>query len=75
MMKNQGKIMSSKKFPQKRLYTIKEASVYLGRTVWGVRELIWSGRMPYLQEGPGAKIFIDQIDLDAYIERLKQQFI
>jgi hypothetical protein len=26
--------------------TIKEAAVYLGRTVWGIRELIWAVKCP-----------------------------
>ena len=31
--------------PTKRLYTLKEAAVYLGHTEWGMRELIWYGQI------------------------------
>ncbi len=54
---------------RKRLFTIKEAAVYLGRPVWGVRTLIWNGRIPVIQDG--RKYFIDINDLDDYIERQK----
>lgn len=57
----------------KRLFTLKEASLYLGRPVSGVRTLIWNGRLPYLQEG--RKMFIDIRDMDAFIDRSKQTMI
>ena len=56
--------------PKKRLYTIKEAAEYLGRPVWGVRELIWSGKIPAIQDG--RKQYLDIFDLDRYIERFKK---
>lgn len=55
--------------PPQRLYDLKAAATYLGRTVWGVRELIWAGQLPVVRSGK--KIFIDIIDLDAYIEKNK----
>lgn len=57
----------------KRLFTLKEASLYLGRPVSGVRTLIWNGRLPYLQEG--RKMFVDIRDMDAFIDRSKQTMI
>ena len=30
----------------KRLYTIREAGEYLGRSVWAIRRLIWGGTLP-----------------------------
>lgn len=54
---------------QKRLYTLKEASVYLGLTVWGLRELAWKGSIPIVRWGK--RIFIDSKDIDAFIERSK----
>ena len=48
--------------PQKRLYSIKEASVYLGRSVWAVREMIWAGKLPYVKAD--RRIFLDIYDLD-----------
>lgn len=58
---------------RKRLFTIKEAAVYLGRPVWGVRELIWAGKLPYIQDG--RKYYLDVNDLDKYIERVKVVFL
>ena len=33
----------------KRLFPIKEASLYLGRTVCAIREMLWAGR-PYIKD-------------------------
>ncbi len=54
---------------RKRLYTIEEAGVYLGRPPWGVRELIWKGKIPFIQDG--RKYYLDLRDMDAYIEKQK----
>jgi excisionase family DNA binding protein len=51
----------------KRLYTIKEAALYLGRSVWGIRELIWSGKIPVVRGEGSRKIFLDIEDIDAFI--------
>jgi len=56
----------------KRLYTIKEAAVYLGRPVWGIRSLIWDGKIRYIQDG--RKYYLDVKDMDAYIESQKRTF-
>ena len=53
----------------KRLYNLKEASLYLGRPVSGVRTLIWNRRLPYIQEG--RKQYVDVRDLEAYVEKGK----
>lgn len=57
----------------KRLFTLKEASQYLGRPVSGVRTLIWNGRLPYIQEG--RKQYVDLRDLDSYIDKAKTTMI
>ena len=57
----------------KRLYTLKEASTYLGRSVWGVRELIWAGKIPVVRDG--RKIFIDILDLEKFVESNKSTYI
>lgn len=59
------------KVPQKRLYNLKEAAEYLGRTVWGVRTLIWNGDIPVVRVSNGRKIYVDIKDLDAYIDNNK----
>ncbi len=55
----------------KRLFTLKEAARYLGRSDWGMRDLIWAGKIPVVREEGGRKIFIDVNDLVAYVERNK----
>jgi len=56
---------------QKRLFTVKEAAQFLGRSEWGMRELIWAGKIPVVKDEGGRKIFVDVLDLIAYIERNK----
>lgn len=58
--------------PRKRLYTLREAGEYLGRPTWGIRELIWSGKIPVIQDGKGGKMYLDINDLDGYIDRSKK---
>lgn len=56
----------------KRLYSIKDASVYLGRSVWAVREMLWAGKMPYIKDGK--RILLDIHDMESWIEKNKTQF-
>ncbi len=58
----------------KRLYTLKEAARYLGRSDWGMRTLVWAGSIPVVREEGGRKIFIDVGDLSAYVERNKEVY-
>ncbi len=53
----------------KRLYSIKDAALYLGRTVGAVREMLWAGKMPYVKDGK--RILLDIRDMDAWIEASK----
>ncbi len=53
----------------KRLYTIQEAAKYLGRSIWSIRELIWSGKLPAVKVG--RRIHLDLYDLDDFIEQNK----
>ncbi len=57
----------------KRLYSLPEAAHYLGRTLWSMRELVWKGSVPIVREGK--RIFLDRVDLDAYIERNKTTYV
>lgn len=59
---------------RKRLYTIKEAAQYLGRSVWGIRDLVWGGKLPVVKEVSGRKIFIDVLDLEAYVSQNKTTY-
>ena len=56
---------------RKRLFTLKEAAAYLGRTEWGMRDLIWKRLIPVVMNSGGRKIFIDIKDLDNYVEANK----
>ena len=55
----------------KRLYTLKEAAEYLGRSEWSMRSLIWAGSIPVVKTDRGRKIFVDIEDLDDFISQNK----
>ena len=58
----------------KRLFTLKEGAEYLGRSVWGMRDLIWSGKIPVVKDQNGRKIFIDVLDLETYVNHNKSMY-
>jgi len=58
---------------QKRLYSIKEGAVYLGRSVWAVREMLWAGKMPFVKDGK--RILIDIRDMDNWIDQCKTRSV
>ena len=60
---------------QKRLYTLKEAAEYLGRSEWGMRELFWAGKIPVVRPEGGRKIFVDIEDLDRFITQNKSIYL
>ena len=53
----------------KRLYTIPEAAIYLGRSTWSVRRLIWEGAVPAVRIA--GRVHVDIQDMDDLIERTK----
>ena len=53
----------------KRLYTIPEAAMYLGRSTWSVRRLIWDGEIPAVRAG--GRVHVDVQDMDSFIDRNK----
>jgi len=55
----------------KRLYTLKEAAEYLGRSEWGVRDLIWKHTIPVVKQQGCRKMYLDINDLDVFIEKNK----
>ncbi|WP_420265379.1 helix-turn-helix domain-containing protein [Candidatus Magnetominusculus dajiuhuensis] len=57
---------------KKRLYSIREASEYLGRTVWSIREMIWAGKIACIRDG--RRILLDVNDMDLWIERNKTTY-
>jgi excisionase family DNA binding protein len=56
----------------KRLYSIKEAWVYLGRSVCALREMIWAGKLPYIRDG--RRILLDIHDMNLWVEKSKTRF-
>ncbi|MDY0280871.1 MAG: helix-turn-helix domain-containing protein [Salinivirgaceae bacterium] len=80
MKKNNHRSKASQKVPVaynplgKRLYTLKEAAEYLGRSDWGMRELIWARKIPVVKEMHGRKIFIDVLDLENYVNKNKSLY-
>jgi len=68
-MKDSGKPIR----PQKRLYSIQDASVYLGRSIWAIREMIWAGKIPCVRDGK--RVLIDIQDMDTWIERNKTKYV
>ena len=59
---------------RKRLYTLKEGAAYLGRSEWGMRELIWAGVIPVVKQQTARKIFLDINDLDRFVEANKSVY-
>ncbi|PIV20161.1 MAG: hypothetical protein COZ69_11005 [Deltaproteobacteria bacterium CG_4_8_14_3_um_filter_45_9] len=57
----------------KRLFTLKEAALYLGRGLHGVRDMVWKGEVPVVRNG--RKMFLDIRDLDTFIERNKTTYV
>jgi len=61
----------------KRLFTLKEAGIYLGRSEYAVRTLIWAGELPVIrnpggEDNNGKKQWIDIRDMDRFIEKSKE---
>ena len=55
----------------KRLYDLKDAACYLGRSVYSVRCLIWKGALPCVKEDGARKQYLDINDMDLFIEHNK----
>ena len=53
----------------KRLYSLREAAMYLGRSTWSVRRLIWSGALPSVRVG--GRVHLDVRDMDDLIDKNK----
>jgi len=55
----------------KRLYSVKEAGLYLGRSAWTVAEMVRTGKIKYLKDGK--RIFLDIEDINSWVESNKIQ--
>jgi excisionase family DNA binding protein len=54
---------------RKRLYSVKEAGRYLGRSPWAIRHLIWEKLLPAVRQG--RRVMVDVMDMDRFIEKHK----
>jgi excisionase family DNA binding protein len=54
---------------RKRLFSLPEAALYLGRSTWSVRRLIWGGEIPSVRAG--RRVHVDVQDMDEFIEKHK----
>jgi hypothetical protein len=61
---------------EKRLFTIGEAGVYLGRSPYSVRGLIWRQELPVVKprDRDSRKMWLDKVDLDQWITKNKGFF-
>jgi excisionase family DNA binding protein len=50
---------------------VKQAGEYLGVGPWKIRKLVQDGKLPIVQDAPGAVWRLDRSDLDRYIETNK----
>jgi len=66
-----GVIMSKKSQIKQKLFDLKDAATYLGRPVWGVRQMIWNGEIGVVR--PNTKQWVLKQDLDDYIQKHYQQ--
>jgi excisionase family DNA binding protein len=55
----------------KRLFSIKEAADYLGRSPWTVAEMVRTGKLPYVADGK--RKFLDIQDIHKWIDTSKTQ--
>ena len=67
------KIKSSSKIPsadKARLFSLRDAAAFLSVSYWTLRNLVWSGSIPFVRVG--RRILIDREDLEGFIENQKQ---
>jgi len=55
----------------KRLYSVKEAGRYLGRSPWTIRRLIRDGVLREVRQG--RRVMIDLVDMDLFIKKYKRE--
>lgn len=55
----------------KRLYNVKEAGRYLGRSPWTIRRLIREGCLREVRQG--RRVMLDILDLEQFVEKYKRE--
>jgi excisionase family DNA binding protein len=56
-----------------RLLSIKQACEYSGLTPWCLRNLVWTGKLPFVRFGE-KKLYVERADLDRAIDTAKETF-
>jgi hypothetical protein len=60
---------------RRRLLKLKGAAEYLSMSPWKLRQLIWAGKLPVVQDQEGGPFWLDQKDLDHYVEHNKHTIL
>ena len=55
----------------KRLYSVKEAGRYVGKSPWTIRRLIRDGGLREVRQG--RRVMLDIVDLEQFVERYKRE--
>lgn len=58
--------------PSVRLLTMDQAALYLGRSIYSLREMVYGRVFPVIQAGSRSKIWLDRVDLDNWIGKSKE---
>jgi excisionase family DNA binding protein len=58
---------------ERRLYSIKEVALYLGRSPWTIAEMVRTGKLPYVPDGK--RRFLDIEDINKWIVSNKKRDI
>lgn len=58
---------------ERRLYSIKEVALYLGRSPWTIAEMVRTGKLPYIPDGK--RRFLDIEDINKWIVSNKKRDI
>lgn len=56
-----------------RLYDLNDAALYLGRSTYSLRTLIWNGELPVVKSGK--KMWCDIMDLNDWIDKHKEMIV
>ena len=54
---------------QRRLFRIKDAAAYLGKSEWKLRQLVYDRKLRHIAESDGSPWQFDLCDLEQYIEQ------
>jgi excisionase family DNA binding protein len=56
--------------PERRIFSINEIAIFLGRSKWTIAEMIRTGKLPYIKDGK--RKLLDILDVEQWIEKNKK---